>query len=228
MFAIRAFTVAAALLRLASAFPNAPFNTDGRWIKDSTGAMFTYMGVNWPGAGETMLPEGLQYQSVETLVGHVKSAGLNSIRLTFAIEMIDQIFENGGNDIPISTAFTNALGQANGTQIYNQVLENNPSFNGSTRLQVFDAIAAECNKQGIYVHLDNHISTAEFCCGYQDGNGWFGDTDFDVGNWTRGLAYMAQRVSEVFLPASFFAHNHRVFRGRAWSPLVCATSFALR
>jgi len=137
MYLLSPFVALAALLPFTLAFPNAPFYTDGRWIKDSTGATFTYIGVNWPGAADTMLPEGLQYQSVQTIVGKIKSSGFNSIRLTFAIEMIDQIFENGGQDIPISTAFIAALGTENGTKIFNQVLANNPSFNlGTTRLQV--------------------------------------------------------------------------------------------
>ncbi len=67
----------AALASFACAFPNFPFYTDGRWIRDSTGAIFTYIGVNWPGAADTMLPEGLQYQSVQTIVGKIKSSGFN-------------------------------------------------------------------------------------------------------------------------------------------------------
>jgi|SRR5579871_3617616 len=125
------------LISFAWTFPNSPFYTDGRWIRDSTGTTFTYIGVNWPGAADTMLPEGLQYQSIQTIVGRIKSSGFNSIRLTFAIELVDQIFENGGQDVHISTAFIAALGQENGTKIFGQVLENNPSFNEeTTRLQV--------------------------------------------------------------------------------------------
>ena len=138
----------AALASFACAFPNFPFYTDGRWIRDSTGAIFTYIGVNWPGAADTMLPEGLQYQSVQTIVGKIKSSGFNSIRLTFAIEMIDQIFENCGKDVPISTAFINALGQENGTKIFGQVLANNPSFNeATTRLQVWVFLLPETQSQ---------------------------------------------------------------------------------
>lgn len=119
------------------AFPNAPFYTDGRWIKDSAGCTFTYVGVNWPGAADTMLPEGLQYQSVSSIVSKIKDSGFNIIRLTFAIEMIDEIFENDGVDIPIRTALIQALGVENGTRIFDHVLANNPCFNENiTRLQV--------------------------------------------------------------------------------------------
>lgn len=41
------------------------------------------------------------------------------------------------------------------------------------------------------MHLDNHISKAEWCCSTTDGNAWWGDTYFNVANWTRGISYMA-------------------------------------
>jgi hypothetical protein len=124
------------LLSTAFSFPNAPFKASGRWILDSTGANFTYIGVNWPGAGEVMIPEGLQYQSIASIVSKIKSLKMNIIRLTFAIEMIDDILDNGG-DVTIQKAFTKALGSSKGETVYNQVLKNNPQFNASTtRLQV--------------------------------------------------------------------------------------------
>jgi hypothetical protein len=119
------------------AFPNTPFYTDGRWIKDSSGAIFTHVGVNWPGHIDCMLPEGLQYQSISTIVSQIKSSGFNVIRFTFSIEMIDQIYENNGEDVPISTTLINALGSQNGTIIFNDILANNPSFSeNTTHLQV--------------------------------------------------------------------------------------------
>lgn len=120
-----------------AAWPNAPFVTSGRDIHDSSGATITYAGANWPGAADVMIPEGLQYQSVATIVSKIKSLGMNVIRLTYATEMIDQIYSNGGVDIPISKAFTTALGATNGPKVFNQVLAKNPTFSSSiTRLQV--------------------------------------------------------------------------------------------
>ncbi|KAF8855540.1 putative endoglucanase E1 [Acephala macrosclerotiorum] len=171
------------------AFPNGPFVTSGRWIHNSLGNNVTYAGVNWPGAADVMIPEGLQYASIASIVSGIKSLGMNVIRLTFAIEMIDDIY-NGG-DVTLATAFNTALGTTNGPIVYQKVLENNPQFSASTtRLQVYDAIAAECLEQEIYVHLDNHISKGEWCCSTTDGNAWFGDTYFNVANWKRGLQYM--------------------------------------
>jgi len=182
---------AVALPAIVSAFPNAPFVTQGQWVHDSTGENFTYVGVNWPGAGEVMIPEGLQYQSVASIASKIKSLGMNSVRLTFAIELIDDIKDNGG-DVTLQNAFKKALGNANGTTVYNQVIKNNPQFGASTtRLQVYDNIAAELAKQQIYVHLDNHMSNGAWCCSTNDGNSWFGDKYFDVAKWKRGLQYMA-------------------------------------
>ena len=96
-----------------------------------------------------MLPEGLNYQSVQAIVNGIKGAGFNSIRLTFAIEMIDQMYANNGSDLPFSTSVNQALGQ-NASTVLDAILKNNPTFTANTtRLEVFDAVAAECNKQGV-------------------------------------------------------------------------------
>ncbi|KAF7901049.1 hypothetical protein EAF00_003270 [Botryotinia globosa] len=177
-----------------ASWPYAPFTTSGRWILDSAGHNVSYAGANWPGAADTMIPEGLQYQSIASIVTKIKSLGMNVIRLTYAIEMIDDFYANGQVDTSILTSFTKALGTTNGTAVFNQVIKNNPTFTSkTTRMQVFDAIAAECFKQQIYVHLDNHVSKAIWCCSKTDGNSWFGDTYFNVANWQRGIAYMATR-----------------------------------
>ncbi|KAM0327551.1 hypothetical protein ACHAQA_005842 [Verticillium albo-atrum] len=179
------------------AWPNGPFVTSGRDIHNANGDVVTQAGTNWPGHGEVMVPEGLQYLSVEGVLSEIKSLGMNAIRLTFATELVDQIYANGGEDIDIKTAFLEGLGTENGTIVLNQVLENNPSFTEQTkRLEVYDAIAAECARQQIYIVLDNHISSGEWCCGGEDGNTWWGDTQFDADNWVRGNAYMAAHAAK--------------------------------
>jgi len=127
--------------RQGNTWPNGPLVTSGRLIRDTTGASVKYAGANWPGAGEVMIPEGLQYQSIQTIVSKIGKGtgglGMNAIRLTFAIQMIDEIYSNGGKDITLQKAFVQALGQANGTKVLNQVLTKNPGLNASTtRLEV--------------------------------------------------------------------------------------------
>lgn len=131
------FTFTGLLGLTSAAWPNSPFTTSGRDILDASGAVVTYAGANWPGAADVMIPEGLQYQSVASIVALIKDAGMNVIRLTYAIELIDQIYENGGVDVPVSTAFVNALGEANGTSVFQEVLSKNPTFaENITRLEV--------------------------------------------------------------------------------------------
>ena len=137
-----------------------------------------------------MIPEGLQYQSIATIVSKIKSLGMNVIRLTYAIEMVDDII--AGTDSSLSGSLNRALGSANGSVVLQQILRNNPTFSASTtRLEVYDAVAAECYKQQLLVHLDNHVSKGEWCCSTGDGNSWFGSEFFNVANWRRGNAYMA-------------------------------------
>ncbi|KAI1344339.1 glycoside hydrolase family 5 protein [Xylariaceae sp. FL0016] len=176
----------------ADSWPYGPFSVSGPQMKNARGDSIVYAGTNWPGHGEVMIPDGLQYQSIESIVTKIKSLGMNAIRLTYAIQMIDQIYDNDGKDTTVQQSFTKALGATNGPKVYGQFLAKNPQFNASTtRLQVFDAVAAECAKQQIHVHLDNHMSRAAWCCSTTDGNAWFGDRDYNIDNWVRGLTYMA-------------------------------------
>lgn len=55
-----------------------PFSTDGALIVNAAGQNLKYAGVNWPGSGETMVPEGLQYASIQNLVKYIKSIGMNT------------------------------------------------------------------------------------------------------------------------------------------------------
>jgi endoglucanase len=192
-----------ATLTFASSLPySLPFHTGpGPNIFSSNGKKVQLVGTNWPGQQEAMIPEGLQYSSIKNIVSKIRSLKLNIVRLTFAIEMVDDILDNRG-DVTLEQTLVNALGAANGTIILHKILRNNPQFSPkSTRLQVFDAVAKELAAQGIYLHLDNHMSKATWCCGTGDGNAWFGDTDFDVAKWIRGWRYISAHVR--FKMASF-------------------------
>src|SRR5437764_2039321 len=105
-----------------AAWPNGPFRSEGPWVLNDAGENVTYAGVNWPGAADTMVPEGLQYASISDVVAKIKSLGMNVIRLTYAIEMIDDIYEIG-SDVTLEATFVKALGQTNGTALLNAVLQ---------------------------------------------------------------------------------------------------------
>lgn len=118
-------------------FPNGPFTTNDSTILGADGSPFAYAGVNWPGAEVVMVPEGLQYQSIATIVSKIQGLGMNSIRLTYATEMIDQIYNNGMTDVTIKRAFIDGLGVNEGMKVLGQVLAKNPDFRETTtRLEV--------------------------------------------------------------------------------------------
>lgn len=208
--------------------PNVPYKLplhtgNGTDILSSDGQVVKYLGTNWAAHQEPMIPEGLQYSSIQDIVSKIKGFSLNSVRLTFAIEMIDDILDNGG-DVSLETTLITALGVENGTLILNQVLSHNPQFTKeTTRLEIFDETARELGKQGILLHLDNHMSVAKWCCGAADGNAWFGDSDFDVEKWMRGWSFMASHVSNVSVSflriLAYFLITDSLFRLHAIGPL---------
>lgn len=158
----------------STSWPDTPFTASGRDILSASGQKVVYAGVNWPGAADTMLPEGLQYASISDIFSYVKDLGMNVIRLTYAIEMIDDYYEDSPNQ-SLKGTLIQALGSENGTKVLARILNKNPQFTeNTTRLEVFDAVAEEAAKQEIWVHLDNHVSKAIWCCGTTDGNAWFG------------------------------------------------------
>ncbi|KAK3343682.1 hypothetical protein B0T25DRAFT_572681 [Lasiosphaeria hispida] len=117
-----------------------------------------------------MIPEGLHYQSIASIVTKVKSLSMNAIRVTYATLMIDQIYSNNDGDVSIGAVLIRTLGRANGIKILDSIASNPGFTTATTRLEVFDAVAHECARRQIYIHLDNHISRAGWCCIPFDGN----------------------------------------------------------
>jgi endoglucanase len=206
-----------------------PLSTKGRDILDSNGNIFQFASTNWPGHQELMIPEGLQHSSIKDIVSWFPKLGLNSVRLCFAIEMVDDYYSNNPNQTLENTT-KNALGETNGTIVLGQILEKNPSFTkDTTRLEVWDAVAQELASQNVIVHLDNHVSKAFWCCGENDGNGWFGERYFNVDNWKRGLAFMAKHVSiNVTLGYQSLKMSRRRKIGPHFLLWAYATSFELQ
>lgn len=197
---LTSLVAAAPSAKLKRAASILPLSTEGRDIVDANGDVFHYMSTNWPGHQEIMIPEGLQHSSVEDIVSWFPKLGLNSVRLPFAIELVDDYLANA-TDQTLEKSVLNAIPGTNGTDVLSSILEKNPQFTkDTTRLEVWDAVGKELSRQGVIIHLDNHVSKAFWCCGDNDGNGWFGERFFDVENWKRGLAFMAKHVSSSHVP----------------------------
>lgn len=130
-----------AIIPKANLFPRRalqplPLKSSDRWILDANGNKVPFVGINWPGAADVMIPEGLQYQSLKTIVSKIADTGFNVVRLTFAIQMVDDILDNGG-DVSLCVALNRALGESNGAAVLAQILAKNPQFTkNTTRLQV--------------------------------------------------------------------------------------------
>ncbi|PWN90467.1 glycoside hydrolase [Acaromyces ingoldii] len=177
------------------AWPYTPWSTNKAQVKNARGETVTIVGANWPGAGETMLPEGLQYSSARSIVERLAQAGFNFVRHTYATQMIDEIEEGAvpGKDVTLAWALKNGLGLAAGTNVLAQVLKNNPQWTAETpRMKIWSDIANLERDNGIMMHLDNHVSKPMWCCSNTDGNAFFGDRYFDIARWTRGLSKMAR------------------------------------
>ena len=174
-------------------WPYGPLSTRGRDIVNSRNETIHWAGVNWPSSGETMIPEGLEWSSVEEIISKVADVGFNFIRLTYAIEMVNEVYLRKGSDVPLEVAMINALGYENGTKVTQQIILKNPTWNASTtRFEIWDHLAKTAAEKQIYIHPDVHVGDkAQWCCSHTDGNAWFGDLYFNTTHWLRGLSYVA-------------------------------------
>ena len=163
-----------------------PLHTRGTEIVDKYGQEVQIRAVNWPGHLDYMIPEGLAHQSVDYIAGMIKKMGFNAVRLTFAVQMIDEHLE--WQD-PEPQKLKNRIKPAT----YNDIVWNNPWTADAVPLDVFDYVVDSLARHEIMVIFDNHLSKAGWCCAYNDGNGYFGDEYFDTDKWMRALEFMATR-----------------------------------
>ncbi|KAK0713690.1 glycoside hydrolase superfamily [Lasiosphaeria miniovina] len=143
-------------------------------------------------SGESMVPEGLEWASADDILDMVASVGWNVIRMGYAIQMVDEIYDNGGADVTLLAAMTAALGAANGTRVTNAIVAKNPIWTAqTTRFKLWSDLARIAAAKRILIHPDVHVSKAQWCCSHTDGNAWFKDANFNTTTWRRGLAYVA-------------------------------------
>lgn len=83
----------------------------------------------------------------------------------YAIEMVDQIYERDGLDVPLEVGMINALGYTNGTKVTKEIVEKNPSWTkDTTRFEIWDDITKAAAAKNIFVNPDVHIHKAQWCC----------------------------------------------------------------
>ncbi|CAF4329312.1 unnamed protein product, partial [Adineta steineri] len=61
-----------------------PFSTSGNSVVDSSGTAVKLRCVNWAGSMETLLPEGLQHNSIDGIALLIQQMNFNCVRLTYS------------------------------------------------------------------------------------------------------------------------------------------------
>ncbi|XP_068652665.1 glycosyl hydrolase 5 family protein-like [Aristolochia californica] len=164
-----------------------PLSTRSRWIVDeNTGQRVKLHCVNWAGHMEAMLPEGLNKRPLGAIASRIASLGFNCVRLTWATFMFTNTTYAQRK---VSESFL-SLGL---NQTLVGIATHNPSLLTLTVVEAQEAVVDALGKAGVMVVLDNHVSLPQWCCGEDDGNGFFGDTYFNPKVWQQGLRMVAER-----------------------------------
>ncbi|WP_329564040.1 glycoside hydrolase family 5 protein [Kitasatospora sp. NBC_01266] len=165
-----------------------PLSTKGRYIVDANGQRFKLMSGNWEGAQGTWtgsgdvddpannehgepsnnMPLGLDRAPIATILAGFHSLGINSIRLPFSNALIH-------NTTPVPDASVAA----------------NPQLRGDTPLQVYDAVVAALTGDGFAVILNNHTTTARWCCGLDGNERW--NSGQTTQQWEADWLFMVRR-----------------------------------
>ncbi len=150
--------------------PSLPLHTQGPYIVDSTGLRVRLNAVSWYGAESTdFVVGGLQLAPLTSVVSQIKSMGFNAVRLPWS----NQLYESN----PVVGTYA---------------LTQNPSLQGQTALAVFDQVVSALTDAGIMVILDNHTSSAEWCCG-DDGNDLWYNSQYPETSWLSDWEGMVAR-----------------------------------
>lgn len=131
-----------------------PLRTQGRNVIDTTGRRFKLHSVNWYGASdELFVPGGLDVRNRTDIAKTIKRLGFNSVRMPYADELVVK------NPV-----------------IEEHLVSANQDLIGLRALDVLEATVTALTDEGIAVIINNHITTATWCCGANPcDSGWAND-----------------------------------------------------
>ncbi|KJZ78311.1 hypothetical protein HIM_02349 [Hirsutella minnesotensis 3608] len=131
-----------------------PLRTRGRNIVDARGRRFRLSSVNWYGASdELFVPGGLDVRHRNDIADRIRRLGFNSVRLPYADELV--------TSNPV---------------IDGRLVSANPDLAGRRALDVLAAVTEALTDAGIAVIINNHITSATWCCGADPCDaGWAND-----------------------------------------------------
>ena len=131
-----------------------PLRARGRDVVDREGRRFKLSSVNWyGGSDELFIPGGLDVQHRDVIAQTIRVLGFNSVRLPYSDEMVMR-----------------------NPAVLPHLLAANPDLIGMRALDVFEAVVTSLTDAGIAVIVNNHITTATWCCGADPCDaGWAND-----------------------------------------------------
>ncbi|WP_370153116.1 glycoside hydrolase family 5 protein [Streptacidiphilus sp. EB129] len=167
-----------------------PLSTRGRYVVDANGNRFKLQSGNWEGAQGTWLgsgavddpaqnehgepsssmPLGLDRAPIAEILAGFHSLGINSIRLPFSNAMIHDT-----------------------TPAPDSAVAANPQLRGDTPLQAYDAVVAALTGDGFAVILNNHTTTARWCCGLDGNERW--NSGQSTQQWEADWVFMVKRYA---------------------------------
>lgn len=164
-----------------------PLSTRGRWIVDAlTGQRVKLSCVNLVSHAQSMVAQGLDKRPLKELAAEISSRQFNCVRLTWSIHMFTRH--------PLET-IGEVFDLLDISDVKSGVQKHNPEILNMTVVQAFETVINGLGSEGIMVILDNHISQPRWCCSLNDGNGFFGDRNFNPYEWLRGLAFVARHFT---------------------------------
>jgi endoglucanase len=113
---------------------------------------------------------GLDRAPLAQIAHMIREMGFNAVRLPWS----NQMYESNPVVVP-------------------ERLAANPSLQGRSAMDVFDAVIAALASEGLYVILDNHTSNADWCCSNTDGNGFWYNGGYPESSWLADWQSMAAR-----------------------------------
>ncbi|KAL2238275.1 uncharacterized protein LOC105164045 [Sesamum indicum] len=173
------------LLQIAAFCDSRTLSTNSRWIVDqASGKRVKLACVNWVSHLQPMIVEGLEKKPVSCIARQIVATGFNCVRFTWATFMFTR------TDYSKLTV-SESLDKYGLKDAKAGIMKNNPQFLNMNVVEVHKAVVNELGKNKVMVVLDNHVSQPKWCCSGADGNGFFGDAEFDPTEWLQGLAAVA-------------------------------------
>lgn len=131
-----------------------PLRTQGRDIVDAHGRRFRLASVNWYGGSDhEFVPGGLGVRHRDDIARTIRRLGFNSVRLPYSDELVMRD--------PL---------------VLPHLLAANRDLIGRRALGVYEAVVEALTRQGIAVVVNNHITSATWCCGADPCDaGWAND-----------------------------------------------------